>query len=171
MNRQPHPDGAKAQARTIFEAHGSRKASEVTGISRRTINVWARAEGWQRRQATRQHPDQRLHLVAAVPGVDGGGGKRPAAFGYGYQRRTLLGQLADEAGACLDALGKDREAGKSGAARNWAWCVGILLERAELLAKAAGPDQASGHPEPEAAVARIRELLAGSQDRRAAGDG
>jgi hypothetical protein len=81
-------------------------------------------------------------------------------IGYGYQRHALLRQLGDEARACLTALATDREAGKSGAARNWAWCVGILLERAELLAKAAGPDQASGPPDPAEALGRLRDLAA-----------
>jgi hypothetical protein len=58
-----------------------------------------------------------------------------------------------------------------GAARNWAWCVGILLERAELLAKAAGPDQASGHPDPAAALGRLRELASDLTARRTGSDG
>jgi hypothetical protein len=169
VNRQPHPDGAKAQARTIFEAHGSRKAAEVTGISRRTVNAWVKAEGWQRRLATGQAPNQRLHVVAPVADAEQAPNKRPVATGYTYQRRLLLRQLGDEAGACLTALAKDREAGKSGAARNWAWCVGILLERAELLAKAAGPDQ-GGHLDPAASIARMREMAADLR-ARAQGDG
>jgi hypothetical protein len=38
MNRQQHPDGARAQARQVYLQHGSRRAAEVTGISRRIIN-------------------------------------------------------------------------------------------------------------------------------------
>jgi len=165
MNRQQHPDGAKRQARQAYEHHGSRQAAETTGISRRTINAWARADGWQ-------PPGQRSHLHVAPAAQT----RQPApkgkvtSLGYGYQRRVLLRQLGDEAHACLAALAKDREAGRSGAARNWAWCVGILLERAELLAKAAGPDQAEGHPDAAAAVARIREMAADLRDRRTGSD-
>jgi hypothetical protein len=92
-------------------------------------------------------------------------------LGYGFQRRALLRQLGDEARACLTALAKDREAGKSGAARNWAWCVGILLERAELLAKAAGPDLAGDRPDAAETVARIREMAADLATRRTGSDG
>lgn len=165
MNRQRHPDGARAQAKQVYEQHGSRRAAEVTGLPRRTINAWARQDGWQQ-------PRQRSHLrVAPVAQT-----RQPAhkgqvtSLGYGYQRRALLRQLGDKAHACLAALAKDREAGRSGAARNWAWCVGILLERAELLAKAAGPDQAEGHPDAAAAVARIREMAADLRDRRTGSD-
>lgn len=163
-NRQQHPDGAKAQARQAYEHHGSRHAAETTGISRRTINAWARADGWQ-------PPGQPRHLHVA-PSVEV---RQPAPKGQvtslGYQRRALLRQLGDEARACLTALAKDREAGKSGAARNWAWCVGILLERAELLAKAVGPDQAAGQPDTAEAVTRLREMAADLRDRRAEGNG
>jgi hypothetical protein len=166
MNRQPHPDGAKAQARQVYLQHGSRKAAEATGISRRTINAWARADGWQQ-------AGQRSHLrVAPVPSARQPAPKgQVASLGYGYTRRVLLRQLADEARECLMALAKDREAGKSGAARNWAWCVGILLERAELLAKAAGPDQAGDRPDAAEAVARIREMAADLAARRTGSDG
>ena len=93
------------------------------------------------------------------------------SLGYGFQRRTLLRQLGDEARECLTALATDREAGKSGAARNWAWCVGILLERAELLAKAAGPDLAGDRPDAAEAVPRLQEMLHDLAARRTGSDG
>jgi hypothetical protein len=166
VNRQQHPDGAKAQARQVYEAHGSRLAAEVTGISRRTINAWAKADGWQPPGQPRH-----LHVAPAAQTRQPAPKGRVASLGYGYQRRALLRQLGDEARACLTALAKDREAGKSGAARNWAWCVGILLERAELLAKAASPDQSSGQPDPAEAVARLREMAADLTARRAGSSG
>jgi hypothetical protein len=154
MNRQQHPEGAKAQAKQLYETHGSRRAAEVTGLPRRTINAWAKQEGWQRRLATKQAPEQGVTGVAAVPDARVATVKRLP----GYQRLALLQQLGQEASACLAKVGQEREAGRSGAARNWAWCVGILLERAELLAKAAG---AVGGPDedPAVAVATLHQVL------------
>jgi hypothetical protein len=91
-------------------------------------------------------------------------------LGYGYQRRALLRQLGDEARECLTALAKDREAGKSGAARNWAWCVGILIERAELVAKAAGPDLAGDRPDDGEVMARLQEMATDLAGRRTQSD-
>jgi hypothetical protein len=167
VNRRPHDPGAKAQARQLYEQHGARRAAELSGVPRRTIAAWAKGEAWQRRLATAQPPDQH---VAPVADTRSAVAKRPVAIGYGSQRRTLLRQLAEEAGACLRQLAAEREAGRSGAARNWAWCVGILLERAELLAKQTGPDQ-GGHPDAAGSVARIHELLDGIEQRRTAGRG
>jgi hypothetical protein len=165
VNRQPHDPSLKAQARQVYEAHGSRKAAEATGISRRTINAWARADGWQ-------PPGNRPHLrVAPVPQTRQPTPKgQVASLGYAPMRRVLLRQLADEARACLGALARDREAGKSGAARNWAWCVGILLERAELVAKAAGSDLAGDRPDDAEVVARLQEMATDLAGRRTGSD-
>jgi hypothetical protein len=165
VNRQQHPDGAKAQARQVYEAHGSRLAAEVTGISRRTINAWAKADGWQPPGQPRH-----LHVAPAAQTRQPAPKGRVASLGYGYQRRALLRQLGDEARACLTALAKDREAGKSGAARNWAWCVGILIERAELVAKAAGPDLAGDRPDDGEVMARLQEMATDLAGRRTQSD-
>jgi hypothetical protein len=152
----------KAQARSLYGADGLTLAASVTGIPARTLRRWAAAEQWPR-PGDGHRPELRVALVASArqPAPKG----QVTSLGYGYQRRALLRQLADEARECLTALAADREAGRSGAARNWAWCVGILLERAELLAKAAGPDQAAGHPEAAEAVVRIREMAADLMER------
>ena len=48
MNRQPHDPSLKAQARSLYAADGPKLASDVTRIPKRTVNAWAKAEGWQR---------------------------------------------------------------------------------------------------------------------------
>jgi hypothetical protein len=64
MNRQQHPDDAKAQAKALYETDGPKLASDVTRIPKRTINAWAKAEGWRRatspHQATGQRPGLRV---------------------------------------------------------------------------------------------------------------
>lgn len=155
MNRQPHPDGAKAQARTIFEAHGSRKAAQVIGISRRTVNAWAKAEGWQRPQATRQGRDQRFHPVSPSAQARGGPAKR---VGPGWQPRRVLDRLAWELWAELDTLAAAREAGKPREVREAAVVVGILVDKCSDLAKQTGADRYGGHPSPEEVRDRLHEL-------------
>ena len=43
-----HDHSLKAQARSLYAADGPKLASDVTRIPKRTINAWAKAEGWQR---------------------------------------------------------------------------------------------------------------------------
>jgi hypothetical protein len=157
MRHQQHPDGLKAKARTIFEAHGSRRASEQTGIPRRTVNAWARAEGWQRRLATGQRPDLRVAPDAPLPTGAAVTPKRPASSGNpaGLQHDLLV-----EVAACLAQLGKDRVAGKSGAVRNWAWAIGVLIDKATgPLAKGGAGWDRPAPLSPEESVARIRTWL------------
>jgi hypothetical protein len=164
VNRQPHDADLKAQARTLYAADGPTLAASVTGIPARTIRRWAVAEQWPRSgDGHRPH----LHVARVAETRQATPKGQVATLGYGLQRRALLRQLGDEARDCLVALARDREAGKSGAARNWAWCVGILLERAELLAKAGGSDQTQGHPDAAESLSRIREMVADLNDRRA----
>jgi hypothetical protein len=168
VNRQPHDPDLKAQARSLYAADGATLAASVTGIPARTIRRWAVAEQWPRSgDGHRPH----LHVAPVAETWQPTPKGHVTSLGYPHQRRALLRQLGDEARECLTALATDREAGRSGAARNWAWCVGILLERAELLAKAAGPDQAAGQPDAAEAVARLRELATDLAARRTGSDG
>jgi hypothetical protein len=159
MNRQQHPDDAKAQARQLYQAHGSRRAAEVTGLPRRTINAWAKAEGWQRRLATGQRPDQHVAAVAARQPVPAKG----APVGS-WQPRLALDRLAGELWAQLDTLAELRAAGKAREARDTAVVVGILVQRAAELAKLTGADRGL---DPAASVQRIHGLLDSIERRRA----
>ena len=47
MNRQAHDPGLKAQAKALYESDGPKLASDVTRIPKRTVNAWAKAEGWR----------------------------------------------------------------------------------------------------------------------------
>jgi hypothetical protein len=165
MNRQPHPDGAKAQARQVYEAHGSRKASEVTGLPRRTVNAWAKAEGWQRRG---QRPDLR---VAPVAETRQPAGKRSVPAGYSLARRVLLRRLGDTAGLALDQVEAELRQGHTSKARDCAIICGIALDKAELLAKAAGAGVGGDMPTVEEARTRLRELAIDLTARRTGSDG
>jgi hypothetical protein len=162
VNRQRHPDGAKAQARTIFEAHGSRRAAEVTGLPRRTINAWAAAEDWQR-------PGQPRHLrVAPSAEARPAAGKTGVPAGYSLARRVLLRRLGDTASLALDQVEAHLRAGHTVKARDAMVVAGIAVQRAEELAKAAGP-AAGGQPDPAELVGRLRELATDLRTRKANG--
>lgn len=170
MNRQPHPDGLKAKARTIYEAKGSRAAAEQTGISRRTVNAWAKAEGWQPHVATRQAPDQRLHLVAPVADTARPAGKSSVPAGYGLARRVLLRRLGDTAGLALDQVEAELGQGHTSKARDCAIICGIALDKAEMLAKATAGEPGGTMPTVEESRTRLREL-AHDLTSRAQGNG
>jgi hypothetical protein len=163
MNRQQHPDDAKAHARQVYEAHGSRRAAEATGISRRTLNAWAKAGNWQ-------PPGKCPHLrVAPDANARSGQAKAvatPLAAHAGWQPHRLLQRLTVELWAQLDALAAAREAGKARDARDLAVVVGVLTDKALVLAKQTG---SQGGQDAATSVARIRELVDGIT-ARVAGD-
>jgi hypothetical protein len=168
MNRQQHPDGAKAQARQVYEHHGAARASSVTGVSARTIRRWAAEERWPRQMAT---PQPRGLHVAPVAGTRQPVGKtRVVAIGYGYQRRALLRRLGELATIALDQVETELRAGHTVKARDGMVVCGIALDKAEQLAKAAGPDLAGDRPDAAEAVARLREMAADLATRRTGSD-
>jgi hypothetical protein len=171
VNRQPHDPSLKAQARQVYEAHGSRKAAEATGISRRTINAWARADGWQ-------PPGNRPHLrVAPVADADGPSGKSEGAAGnrvpasWGLASRVLLRRLADTAALALDQVERELAAGHTSKARDAMVVGGIAIQRGLELSKATGPDQTQGHPDAAESAARIAEMARELTARRTGSDG
>jgi hypothetical protein len=163
MNRQPHPDDARAQARQVYEQHGSARAAELAGVPRRTVNQWAKAGNWQR-------PGKRPHLRVAPNANARRGqakaGATPLAAHAGWQPHRLLQRLTVELWAQLDALAAAREAGKARDARDLAVVVGVLTDKALVLAKQTG---SQGGQDAATSVARIRELVDGITTR-AAGD-
>ena len=171
MNRQPHPDNAKTRARQVYEHHGAAQASETTGVSVRTIRRWAATEQWPRQTAT---PQPRGLHVAPVPETRQPTGKSrvtPIGYGYQYQRRALLRRLAGLATLALDQVETELAAGRTVKARDGMVVCGIALDKAEQLAKAAGPDLAGDRPDTAEAVARLQEMLADLSDRRTGTDG
>jgi hypothetical protein len=165
MNYQPHDAARKAQARTIYEAKGSRAAADQTGLPRRTVNAWAKQDGWQRPLAAKQPGNQRFRVVASVGQAGGDQAKR---VGPGWQPQRVLDRLAWELWAELDTLAGYREARKPREARDSAVQVGILVDKAMALAKQAGLEHGGQH-DPETAVGRLHEMLDALQERATGG--
>lgn len=155
-SRQPHPDLTKSRAKAIYEARGSRQAAEVLGISRRTVNQWAKAEGWQRRLATGQPADQG---VAPVADANEATAKSPVATGYQVRRHRQLDRYGELVDAALDKAEQAMEANRPYHAKAYAVAAGVFTDKAEVLAKAAGMDTTAGRPDPAVAAARIGELV------------
>jgi hypothetical protein len=161
VNRQAHPDGAKRQARQVYQQHGAHQAAVVTGIPARTIRRWARLEQWPRTPATSQQPDQRLRLVSADA--------QPAPVKTASPGRPRLAmRLREELWAQLDQLRAYREGRRARDARDTAIVVGILTDKLLLLERPG--DGSGGLVDPATAVARIGELI-DVAEQRAAGDG
>jgi hypothetical protein len=155
MERQPHPDAIKAQAKTVYQAHGAKRAAELTHVAIRTVRYWARREGWrQPATATGKPPDLR---VATVADANPAQPKGSVAGFAGYQPARLLERVTAELWAQLDTLAKLREAGRARDSRETAVVVGILIQRAAELAKQAGMDR--GQLDPAVALARLDALM------------
>lgn len=170
-NRQQHPDGTRAQARTVYEQHGPQRASAVTGVPTRTLRRWAEADGWKRpRQPASGHlAHQDVAGVAPSVSVRAAPAKGGSGHGPGHARmwnpRRVLDRLSWELWAELDRLATMREHGKPRDAQPVAVIVGILTQRCLELAKAAGVDASSGHLPPELARERLGELRQVLADR------
>jgi hypothetical protein len=167
MNRQPHPDDAKAQAKALFVADGATLAASVTGISARTIRRWAVAEQWPRKG-----DGHRPHLRVA-PSVETRQpvGKSSVPAGYSLARRVLLRRLGDTAGLALDQVEKELGQGHTSKARDCAIICGIALDKAEQLAKAAGTGVGGDMPTVDEARTRLHELATDLTARRTGSDG
>jgi hypothetical protein len=165
------PADLKAQARTLYERDGVGLAVSVTGIPERTVLHWSKTEQWTRHGGDRNHRKGADLRVAPVPSASQGTVKgQVVAIGYGYQRRALLRQLGDLAGQAIGRASAELEQGHTAKARDAAVVLGIALDRAEALARAASPDP-SAQPEVAEVVGRLRELHADLAARKAAGNG
>jgi hypothetical protein len=168
VNRQPHDADLKAQARSLYAADGPTLAASVTGIPARTIRRWAVAEQWPRSgDGHRPH----LHVAPVAETRQPTGKTRVVAIGYGLQRRVLLRRLGELATLALDQVETELRAGHTVKARDGMVVCGIALDKAEQLAKAAGPDLAGDRPDAAEAVARIRAMAADLATRKTGSDG
>lgn len=116
-------------------------------------------------------PQPRGLHVAVVPETRQPAGKtRVVAIGYGYQRRVLLRRLEELATLALDQVEVELRAGHTVKARDGMVVLGIALDKAEQLAKAAGPDLAGDRPDAAEAVVRLQEMAADLATRRTGSD-
>jgi hypothetical protein len=154
---KPHDDAAKRQARQVYEHHGAQAASDTTGISVRSIRRWALAERWPRRLAVADLSPEKVEA------------RSQASMGWHTRRRTMADQLGNVGAQLLEAIQRDLAERKRLNLRDAGILLGIMLDKAELLAAQTGGTD--GRSSPEDSVARIRELVAGINERRGADQG
>jgi hypothetical protein len=138
---QQWSDDLRQQARVLYERDGLQLASSVTSIPSRTIRAWAQQEQWRK---PGKGSELRVATVAHAP-------QRPAkgevvALGYGHTRRSLLRQMGELAAQAAVKASEELASGHTIKARDCGVLMGIAVDKAEQLAKAAG-DQGGGHPE------------------------
>jgi hypothetical protein len=146
----------REQARTLYRQHGAAYAAEQTGIPERTIRRWALAEGWP----------HRISVVAAQDGRTNGAATQAGILGWQTRRRHMADQLGHVGAQLLEAIQRDLAERKRLNLRDAGILLGIMLDKAELLAAATG---ASGRGDltPEQSMARLETLLDVLEDREA----
>jgi hypothetical protein len=156
---KPHDDAAKRQARQVYEHHGAQAASDTTRIPVRSIRRWALAEGWPRRLAVADPTPKKVEARSQA-----------ARMGWHTRRRVMADQLGNVGAQLLEAIQRDLAERKRLNLRDAGILLGIMLDKAELLAAQTGgtDGRAMGR---EDSIARIRELLAGISQRREADQG
>ena len=177
VNRRQWNEDLKAQAKALYLADGSKLAAEVTCIPLRTVQRWARTEGWDasREDAIEQAPDQRYAVFA--PGTDGaapdgkGNGATAPPVPSGSPSRELARDLLIARQvwrAEADKLQHGR--GRPGAYRDAGVVLGILQDKASKAGVAdlgAGFSWEANRAQARANVPLLREWLAAIRDRLA----
>ena len=153
---RPHDDAAKRQARQVYEHHGAQAAADATRISVRSIRRWAQAERWPRRLAVAEPSPEKVEARSQA-----------ARMGWHTRRRTMADQLGHVGAQLLEAIQRDLAQRKRLNLRDAGILLGIMLDKAELLAAAGGDAAAT----PADLDARLRGMLADLQERAEADQG
>jgi hypothetical protein len=153
---KPHDDAARRQARQVYESRGAQAASEVTGIPIRTIQRWAQAEGWPRR----------LAVPVAQDATKTEDQCQAAILGWQTRRRHMADQLGHVGAQLLEAIQRELAERRRLNLRDAGILLGIMLDKAELLAAATGTS-GRGDLTPEQSLDRLETLLDVLEDREA----
>jgi hypothetical protein len=149
---KPHDLAARRHARQVYEQHGAQAAADATGISIRSIRRWALAERWPRRLAVAQDGQKMAERSHA------------ARIGWQTRRRTMADQLGEVGAQLLEAIQRDLAERKRLNLRDAGILLGIMLDKAELLAAQTGATW-SGDVSPEESIAHINRVLDAIEER------
>jgi hypothetical protein len=153
---KPHDDAAKRQARQVYETHGAQAAADTTGIPVRSIRRWALAERWPRRLTVADPTPEKVEARSQA-----------ARMGWHTRRRVMADQLGNVGAQLLEAIQGELAKGRRLNLRDAGILLGIMLDKAELLAaQTGGTDGAAMSP--EESIARIRELATAINQRAGA---
>jgi hypothetical protein len=147
---------AREQAKTLYAQRGAAYAAEQTGVPERTIRRWALAEGWP----------QRMAVVTGQDGETTSPASQAVILGWQTRRRHMADQLGHVGAQLLEAIQRELAERNRLNLRDAGILLGIMLDKAELLAAATG---ASGRGDltPEQSMARLETLLDVLEDREA----
>jgi hypothetical protein len=144
MPRQ-YSNQQRDQARQLYESHGSRRASEQTGIDQRTIQKWAKSEGWRTRLAS---------VSASGPELS-----ERQRLGWALRKQGLADDAAEAAAITLALYMQRAQAGKIYGLLEMARAFAHLTERAAEMSAGLGGAGEAPPESAEQAVARINATL------------
>jgi hypothetical protein len=149
-----HGETIRAQAKQLYSQHGAAYTADQLQLPVRTIRRWALTEGW--------------HQPTSVSAHDGGTNASQAAIlSWNTRRRHMADTLGQVGAQVLEAIQRELAQGRRLNLRDAGILLGIMLDKAELLAAQTGGADGAGMSQ-EDAVVRIRELVAGISERREA---
>jgi hypothetical protein len=155
-----HDQQTREQAKTLYQQHGAAYTAEQLGVPERTIRRWALGEGWQ----------QRMTVVAGRDGETTSAASQAVILGWQTRRRTMADQLGHVGVQLLEAIERELAQGRRLNLRDAGILLGIMLDKAELLAAATGAT-GYGDASPEQSLARLDTLLDVLEDRAEARHG
>jgi hypothetical protein len=144
---RPHDDAAKRRARQVYQQHGAQAAADATGISVRSIRRWALAERWPRRLAVADPTPEKMAARSQA-----------AIVGWHTRRRHMADQLGEVGAQLLEAIQRDLAERKRLNLRDAGILLGIMLDKAELLAERTGGAW-GGDVSSEQSIAQINQVL------------
>jgi hypothetical protein len=154
---KPHDDTARQRARQIYQTHGAQTAADATGIAVRSIRRWAAIERWPRRLAVADLTPEKVEARSQA-----------ARMGWHTRRRVMADQLGDVGAQLLEAIQRDLAQRRRLNLRDAGILLGIMLDKAELLAAVtAGTGTSEAMDEGERA-ARAQQILQDWQERKVA---
>jgi hypothetical protein len=153
-----HQPQVREQAKVMYQQHGAAYAAEQTGVSERTIRRWALAESWQQRMTVVAGQDTRTKSAAS----------QAVILGWQTRRQTMADQLGHVGAQLLEAIQRDLAERKRLNLRDAGILLGIMLDKAELLAERTGW-AGGGEGSAEQSMAHITSML-DAIEPRAVGD-
>jgi hypothetical protein len=143
----------------VYEHHGAQAAADATGIPVRSIRWWASAERWPRRLAVADPSPEKVEARSQA-----------ARVGWHSRRRTMADQLGNVGAELLEAIRGELAQRKRLNLRDAGIVLGIMLDKAELLAAQTGGSDGPTMSHEER-IARLRELAAEWRKRAEASQG
>jgi hypothetical protein len=147
------------QAKALYAQHGAAYVADQLGIPERTVRRWALTEGWQ----------HRMTVVAGQDGRTNSAASQAVMVGWDTRRRHMADQLGHVGAQLLEAIQRDLAERKRLNLRDAGILLGIMLDKAELLAERTGW-AGGGDVSAEQSIAHITSVLDAIESRAVGND-